>query len=65
MKCPLLQYYEDVEDYADRYVISDCLKEECAWWNANAGACSVYLISRNLMGIFDIGADIKDKISQR
>jgi len=39
MKCPLTQ----AEDYWDgkewQVILSDCLKEECAWWDRQTDMC--------------------------
>jgi len=65
MKCPLSQGYFEQNPDDKGYMIQDCLKEECAWWDDKAGGCSVYLISRNLMGIFDVSVDVKEKMPHK
>jgi len=62
MKCPLMRIPITVKGVADREKIDDCIKEECAWWDKLCQSCSVYEISRSLMGIFDVLVDIKDKM---
>lgn len=62
MKCPLLTIASCIA-YPDKNIMwTDCLKAECAWWDINSNGCSVYLISRSLMVIVDIGVDIKEKM---
>ena len=62
MKCPLRLIGFEGDLGLAEFPQVDCLGEECAWWDAQSNGCSVYLISRSLMGIFDIGVDIKEKM---
>jgi len=62
MKCPLLSITRPGLMQPEAHPQNDCLKEECAWWDKHCQTCSVYEISRSLMGIFDIGVEIKDRM---
>lgn len=48
MKCPIfcIGDYEDAN--IKRNPSFDCIKEECAWWLAERGSCSVFVIAREL-----------------
>lgn len=62
MKCPLTTIVKVAPANPKAEDWCDCIKEECAWWDVNAGGCSVYLISRSLMYLFDVTVDIKEKM---
>jgi len=62
MKCPIMTAGRMTCDDPLDFTYVDCLKEECAWWDATAGGCSIYLISRSLMGLVDTAIDIKEKM---
>ena len=64
MKCPLFAISSKEQEQRGFLTHIDCLKEECAWWDKLCQSCSVYEISRSLMGIFDVLVDIKENMPQ-
>lgn len=62
MKCPLT-YKEKVSYYQGRdYGIEDCLKGECAWWDADNGRCILLTIGSKLAYLHSAIKDIRDKM---
>jgi hypothetical protein len=45
MKCPILEIGWMQTKVGDKGVSSDCLKEECAWWECLTGMCSVHTLA--------------------
>jgi len=53
MKCPLSEiarYWDGKETQA---ILSDCLKEECAWWVEAADQCSITVAAKNLNAVIE------------
>ena len=40
MKCPLLFIHWKTSKHTAFSTVSDCLKEECAWWDKDGSQCS-------------------------
>ena len=53
MKCPLSNYVMERESGEDEVLLSDCLKEECAWWDKEAESCAMPTISARLGTVCD------------
>lgn len=51
MKCPLCNFVIESEDKEEKSVMLDCLKEECAWWNADFGTCVLHALRDDLKEI--------------
>ncbi len=62
MKCPLFVMGQLANTIPAVGSNSDCLKEECAWWEANDGQCSVKVIAQFIAGIGMNIKDIRDKM---
>lgn len=45
MKCPLLDHYEGEGGVAEKHLVDDCLRWECAWWNGDNNRCAIYLLA--------------------
>lgn len=41
MKCPILHHHEDEVGDPNRWVMEDCLQEECAWWDKTRNNCVI------------------------
>ena len=52
MKCPLSNYVMERESGEDEVLLSDCLKEECAWWDAPVERCLLQNVSEKLSFIY-------------
>jgi len=58
MKCPLLMYNYLPDESPTKGVHSDCIKEECAWWEPKIGKCSVLRMWIALQDIHEVLHDI-------
>ena len=58
MKCPLSNYVMERDSGEDDVLMSDCLKEECAWWDSVDGCCILKTISWNLSYLRDVRKEI-------
>jgi len=51
MKCPLLpDHYRGTQD-SEKWELTDCIKERCAWWDEDKNCCSCKVIARELSNI--------------
>ena len=48
MLCPLFRVTKTTKDGEVEWHLSDCLKEECAWWNETQGMCAVKDLAQQL-----------------
>ena len=62
MKCPLLVIGETYNGRRDDFTITDCLKEECAWWGNNSQQCAINKIGAELYVIGEVLEEIRDKM---
>ena len=62
MKCPLLSMYYTSGVKAKVGQATDCLKEECAWWEDKLGKCSIRRIWIALQDINEVLHDIEKKM---
>lgn len=51
MKCPLFVLGRIVSPGPTRPQETDCIKEECAWWEPNDGQCSVRVLAQFIAGM--------------
>ena len=61
MKCPLFTVGGYDNDHLPRFGWNDCLKEECAWWDAIDDRCCFYSIHRSLDLVARTLLEIRDK----
>jgi len=64
MKCPMSNYVMERESGEDEVLSTDCLKEECAWWNANREECAILSIELNLHELAYFTSAIRDNMPQ-
>lgn len=62
MKCPLTFVIETGQKKVKPGDYLDCLKEECAWWDAEDNCCCIYSIPLGLLHIFKMLIDIERKM---
>ena len=62
MKCPLLATAEIWLKPKGPIKYSDCLKEECAWWDEQNGQCVIKGIMIELRCAVDILEEVRDKM---
>ena len=62
MKCPLLYGCWIARQREELPELSDCLKEECAWWNNDSFMCALLDIDVKLKVLGLILNDIKGKM---
>lgn len=62
MKCPLSNYILEKDDADNEMLVTDCLKEECAWWDNSMEMCCKKSESFRLGVIFEQLARIQDKM---
>ena len=48
MKCPMLMYEYLPEESPTQGKHSDCVKEECAWWDEEKNCCSIKVVAKEL-----------------
>ena len=65
MKGPLSNYVMERESGEDEVLLSDCLKEECAWWEPKIGKCSILRMWIALQDIHEVLHDIATQLSVR
>jgi len=64
MKCPLSEiarYWDGKETQA---ILSDCLKEECAWWLEDEHRCAVKALGEDMTAIIVISERIANGLRQ-
>ena len=62
MKCPLLLIDDPFNGRRADFTRTNCLQEECAWWEDTIGKCSIRRIWIALQDIHEVLHDIaKDK----
>ena len=62
MKCPLMCIACFHTGYGLGIEETDCLKERCAWWDAEGGCCSELSRVRELRLIRELLKDIRDEM---
>ena len=62
MKCPLLVKARLEAGSPLATNLTDCLKEECAWWDGRSQVCSVLMAQVNLSSIADSLDGIMNKM---
>jgi len=61
MKCPLLCKELTPAEVEGSVFVTDCLKEECAWWDSTNSICALLQLSKSLyyMGLHIAQTEIK------
>jgi len=62
MKCPVLRHAEMSSGTPYLTEGSDCLKEECAWWDGRFSQCIIFTSAEALYNLRNDIKDIKDKM---
>jgi len=62
MKCPLFVLAKTAHYSENVMITTDCLKEECAWWNKDRGVCSVKLGAGAIYDLWYQLTQIKEKM---
>lgn len=62
MRCPILEIGWMQTKVGDKGVSSDCLRQDCAWWEEHFGKCCI-AIEAHLKGMADHRLEVKE--SQR
>ena len=62
MKCPLLMagYWSSIPGF--NTAKTDCLKEECVWWDKNYGHCAILGLSHELSYLASELVEIRNKL---
>ena len=61
MKCPLFCQGMTERDLKDPSITTDCLEEECAWWDMIDKSCVIFRQSRTLLAIENRLAELVKK----
>lgn len=62
MKCPLQNHLDTTKPGELTFSVSDCLEEECAWWEQTISECSISALAGRLDSIDRSLIDIKLKM---
>jgi len=59
MKCPLMKDTVTYEDGGSFWMVADCLKGECAWWDETLGYCDPTGLASTLEGLVNEVAELR------
>lgn len=62
MKCPIISAGVAADPNIGAYSGTDCLKEECAWWDSNNERCSVLVMALRIENLSDTLDTIEKKM---
>uniref|UniRef100_A0A6M3Y152 Uncharacterized protein n=1 Tax=viral metagenome TaxID=1070528 RepID=A0A6M3Y152_9ZZZZ len=62
MKCPLLNRVKLPYTETFEYVVGECLKADCAWWNDVLQMCAVLRIATNLGSVINYLSEISGRM---
>lgn len=62
MKCPILMYNYLPDENPTEGKRTDCIKEDCAWWDKDFTRCSVLTIAVKVGVLQSIVKDVRDKM---
>jgi len=65
MKCPMIMLGYEWQKDTPKHLLLDCLKEDCAWWDAPMTQCNFVAISLRLGAIFEQLAIIQNKMPHK
>ncbi len=63
MRCPILEIGWMQTKVGDKGQSSDCLKEECAWWDGELKDCLIMTVAVGLTGICGLLMKLVTKMS--
>ena len=64
MKCPLFVRGHTQAEMKGSILQTECLKEECAWFDWRVGACSIQTLTRNVNVLAAEVVKLRDQMTQ-
>lgn len=62
MKCPLFKDWNAADSGVFYYTNSDCLKEECAWWDTAHETCAVIALNQTFVAVGNVLSKLTDVV---